>query len=288
MLDAHLNDEKELEHKFKDRSLVKIDIRGYELLEKENITLEILRKIQDKKFEVDLEYERTRDLFEKQRVVDQYLEEHFEDNMVLNGYYQNTYHQAKLNRFVKHVYSNTNDLLKIRTHFYKTTATTVAATAALGLAHPYLCLLMAYDYYLLGRFTFSILNNTLQSMTLEEDKMHVLLNRSNFLGFLTQAETRVSIGKIRYLGYYQNTFLNFDQNPWLPPSIANYLAASEKEDQKELQPNPETGEFDPKSITSENKDKFRHFVSFMAKQTTFLVPLDNSHFEKQIITEDLL
>ena len=107
VLDEILLDEKEMDHKFKDWSMINIDSRGYELLEKENITLEILRKIQDKKFEVDLEYERTRDLYEKQRVVDQYLEEHFEDNMVLNGYYQNKYHQAKLNRFVKHGYSNT-------------------------------------------------------------------------------------------------------------------------------------------------------------------------------------
>jgi predicted DNA-binding transcriptional regulator YafY len=61
--------------------------RGIKLLEDENITLEILRKIQDKKFEVDLEYERTRDLFEKQRVIDPYLVEHEEDNLVLHGYY---------------------------------------------------------------------------------------------------------------------------------------------------------------------------------------------------------
>ena len=41
-----------------------------------NITLEVLRKIQDKKLEIDVKYEQTRDLFEKQRVVDQFLEEH--------------------------------------------------------------------------------------------------------------------------------------------------------------------------------------------------------------------
>ena len=48
------------------------------------ITLEELRKIQDKHYEVDIEYELTRDLYEKQRVVDNYLVEHKEDDQLLN------------------------------------------------------------------------------------------------------------------------------------------------------------------------------------------------------------
>jgi len=39
--------------------------KGELLLDTENISLEVLRKIQDKRFEIDLEYEKTRDLFEK-------------------------------------------------------------------------------------------------------------------------------------------------------------------------------------------------------------------------------
>ena len=50
------------------------------MLEKAGINLEELRKIQDKHYEVDIEYELTRDLYEKQRVIDGYLEEHQEDN----------------------------------------------------------------------------------------------------------------------------------------------------------------------------------------------------------------
>ena len=62
------------------------------MLDFQKINLEILRKIQDKKYEIDLVYEKTRDLFEKQRVVDKFLEEHEEDNRVLNKYYQNNYY----------------------------------------------------------------------------------------------------------------------------------------------------------------------------------------------------
>ena len=74
-------------------------------LQAEGISLEIVRKIQDKKMEIDLEYERTRDLYEKQRVVDNYLDEHQEDNRVLNAYYQNTYAEGKMNKYVKYIYN---------------------------------------------------------------------------------------------------------------------------------------------------------------------------------------
>ena len=57
--------------------------------------MEILRKIQDKKMEIDLDYERTRDLYEKQRVIDNYLEEHAEDNRALNSYYTNSYQNSR-------------------------------------------------------------------------------------------------------------------------------------------------------------------------------------------------
>ena len=50
--------------------------RYYGLLEQHGITIEELRKIQDKHYEVDIEFELTRDLYEKQRIVDGYLQEH--------------------------------------------------------------------------------------------------------------------------------------------------------------------------------------------------------------------
>lgn len=67
--------------------VVSFDKMSDVFLDSEEISLEILRKIQDKKLEIDIEYEKTRDLYEKQRVIDQYLEEHQEDNRVLNSYY---------------------------------------------------------------------------------------------------------------------------------------------------------------------------------------------------------
>lgn len=63
-----------------DKDVVFIDTEANEILQQADINLEVLRKLQDKHYEVDLEYEKTRDLYEKQRVKDQFLEEHQADN----------------------------------------------------------------------------------------------------------------------------------------------------------------------------------------------------------------
>ena len=59
-----------------DKSVVFIDPQGKEVLDSAGINLEVLRKLQDKHYEVDLHYEKTRVLYEKQRVVDPFLTEH--------------------------------------------------------------------------------------------------------------------------------------------------------------------------------------------------------------------
>ena len=63
-----------------DKEVVFIDPQGKEILDQAGINLEVLRKLQDKHYEVDLQYEKTRDLYEKQRVIDPYLQEHQADN----------------------------------------------------------------------------------------------------------------------------------------------------------------------------------------------------------------
>lgn len=166
--------------------LFEIVPRGMALLDSENITLEILRKIQDKKYEINLEYEKTRDLFEKQRVIDQYLIEHEEDNQVLHQYYDNKYKQANLMKFHKHVYNNSYDFKSVRFGFYASTLSTVLATAALGLVHPMLCGLMLYDFYLLAAFQVAFLNRTINSIILERDKRRIVVNKMNFLGYFRE------------------------------------------------------------------------------------------------------
>ena len=153
-------------------------------LDSEGITLEILRKIQDKKMEVDLEYERTRDLYEKQRVIDNYLEEHQEDNRVLHGYYQNNYKKSRMNRHYKFLYNNTYDLKQIRFSIMSAFASTGIITAGLALVHPYLAAFAIPDWLCLIGFSNVYVKNTVNALVLDKDKYNVYINTLNPLGFL--------------------------------------------------------------------------------------------------------
>lgn len=154
----------------KNLTMFNVDPKGLRLLETENISLEVLRKIQDKKFEIDLEYERTRDLYEKQRVVDKFLQEHHEDNQILHGYYQNKYFVARSNKYNKHIYTNNYDLNTVKLHLGASCFSTVLATGLLALINPWLCGLMLYDYYLLAAFSTAVVNNTVYEIQLYANK----------------------------------------------------------------------------------------------------------------------
>ncbi len=142
-----------------DKSVVFIDPQGKEVLDQAGINLEVLRKLQDKHYEVDLHYEKTRDLYEKQRVVDPFLQEHQADNQLLNSYFQNTYQKAKTNKFHYFAFINTYEPKELRFHFAISVGTTLFATAALAFVNPFLPLVLLYDYYLLLGFT-KVLNQT--------------------------------------------------------------------------------------------------------------------------------
>ena len=94
-----------------------------------------------------------RDLYEKQRVDDEYLMEHQSDNKMLNSCYQNTYFKAKLNKFVYFIYASVYDPKDLRFHYMVSWLTTGAATAMLAAINPFLPLALLYDYYLLLGFT---------------------------------------------------------------------------------------------------------------------------------------
>lgn len=154
----------------------------YQVLERIGITLEELRKIQDKHYEIDVSYELTRDLYEKQRVIDQYLVDHKEDDQLLNQYFSNSYYKAKMNKYRSLVYFLPYTAGEIRSNYRTMWFTTTVAATFLGLIHPALALLMSYDYYLLIRGT-AVMNQTCNLVVLDRTKRHVLLSKLNFLGY---------------------------------------------------------------------------------------------------------
>ena len=131
---------------------------------------------------MDIAYELTRDLYEKQRVIDNYLVEHKEDDQLLNQYFRNNYSKASLNTHRTLVYYLPYDAIDIRGNYRMMWATTTIAAVFLGLIHPGLSLLLAYDYYLLLRGT-AIMNQTCNMVVLDRTKRHVFLSKLNFLGY---------------------------------------------------------------------------------------------------------
>ena len=144
---------KDIEEVKNDKDIVLSREAFYEVLTKTGLTLEELRLIQDKHYEVDVEYELTRDLYEKQRVYDQYLMEHKEDNQLLNQYYSNEYYKAKMLKHDSIIYYLPYKMKNIRNNFRMMCFTTALSTIALTAIYPPLALLMSYDVYLLARGT---------------------------------------------------------------------------------------------------------------------------------------
>ena len=267
----------------KNKDLIDFDGRQHALLLAEDISLEVLRKIQDKKMEIDIEYEQTRDLYEKQRVVDKYLEEHQEDNQILNGYYENKYAASAMNKYLKFIYSNSYDLSAVRLNLFASTFTTTLTTGALFMIHPYLAFLTAYDWFLLGAFSQRIVCKTEHSMVLDTNKYHVILNKVNHFGFETEKQVPVMIRGIKYTGVVQNNFMSFDYTGMLP-SLNKLMAFSSKY----LDGDNTTQDAQSSLVPDNDKNTFKFFASFMAEDQTYLIPMDNDNFKKSVITEELL
>jgi sRNA-binding regulator protein Hfq len=169
-----------------------------------------------------LEYEKNRDLYEKQRVQDNFLEEHRADNDMLNSYYVNTYKKSKAEKFNYFAFVNTYDPKDLRFHYAISIGTTLLTTAGLFMVHPMLTALLLYDYYLLLGFT-KVLNQTTFALVLDHGKRHIYLNRLNFLGYQREfKENRVSLRTVRYIGEYTNEFVTLD-NKGLLPSISRLM-----------------------------------------------------------------
>lgn len=206
-----------------------------------DINLGHLRYIEDRHYDVDLEYEKTRDLYEKQRVVDAFLSLYEEENKLMNKYYENTYKQSELNKFDYAVYENIYEPAELRFNFLLSTFSTVVLAGSLAVIHPALALLSIYDFFLLTKYSL-ILNSTVYFLTLRENKKQLTIGTLNFLGFLVKyslAENRerVNLKDIKYVGRYENTFLNLEITG-LPPSFSRFRMKKElkiKEERQKLE-----------------------------------------------------
>jgi len=70
------------------------------------------------------------------------------------------------------------------------------------------------------------MNQTANTIVLDESKRHVLLNKLNFLGYETAPKTeRISLRDIKYMGEFENRSITMD-NYGLLPSFSKLMKKS--------------------------------------------------------------
>jgi len=148
----------------------------------------------------------------------------------MNKYYENTYKQSELNKFDYAVYENIYEPGELRFNYLLSTFSTVILAGSLAVIHPFLALLTTYDFFLLTKYSL-ILNSTVYHMSLRENKRQVTIGTLNFLGFLIKFDLadrreRINLKDIKYIGTFENTFLNLEITG-LPPSFSRFRMKKE-------------------------------------------------------------
>ncbi len=149
--------------------------------------------------------------------------------------------------------------------------TTTVSAVCLGLVSPLLPLLLSYDFFLLLKAT-QIMNQTANTIVLDESKRHVLLNKLNFLGYETAPKTeRISLRDIKYMGEYENRAITMD-NYGLLPSFSKFL----KRDGQDA------------DESDQSRGSFRYFYKFMANNEVYLVAKDHPLHKEHVASDELL
>jgi len=169
------------------------------------------RNYADRLYQVDIREVLEKDLFEKQRVIDSYVEENRHKINEITGYYENKIKFTKFNKFSYLVYQNNylSKMNKIRISFLKQIGFTAVVSFVLALsAHPLFCLLLVPEYISI-LYAMFVLNRTVDQIILAENKQSVKIRSFNFLGLRKEIPgAAYEISRIRYLNKFDNNVLN--------------------------------------------------------------------------------
>jgi hypothetical protein len=201
---------------FEKETMLISDERGVNLLNQIDLTLKELQFLEDEDYYVDLEEEANRDLYAKQRVVDNFLVENEEERKDLLGFYENLYYKAQPNKFVHIVYANQFNLSRVRMALSLGLFNTALATVLLGMINPLLPTILLYDYYKLAQYSL-MLNGTVIRMRISKTKQRIFIERLNFLGYWKKPRQRWEfVRNIKYISTFKNTSVNPNFIGWIP------------------------------------------------------------------------
>lgn len=246
------------------------------------------RNFHDRDYEVDLKEVLEKDLFEKQRVVDHFVEENKEKINEILGFYDNRIKFTKFNKFTYLVYQNNylGKINKIRFIFFKQICTTATLTALFSYFNPLLCLILVPEYFTIIN-TMVLLSKTIDQIILTENKQNVKIRVFNFLGFRREIPySSYEITKMRYLRKFENNFLNFcDKGSLFVTRLLRRVFLDKNKRKNKNNSQQESKE--NVNLDDSKYDNFRHFHLFTANGDTYYIPADLS-VQHEDTNEELL
>ena len=239
-----------------------------------------LKVYQDREYDIDIKHELNKDLFEKQRVVDSFVEENKQKLNSLIGYYNNKFKYFKHNKYVYLVYQNryvSDNLGRIQRLLLKNMMINGILSVLLCCITPKLLVLQLIEYLILIS-NMSMLNNTVDQIYLNYAKDSVFIRKLNFLGFRkSEFNHKVDINSLFLLSDDKvkiNKYLNLENNSWF--NTFGFL--------KDLFISKET--INSRSDTV--KDKFIKFHKVKANVNVYFIPADITNQDPSTNEELLL
>ena len=256
-----------------------------------------LRNYEDRDYKVDIKDILEKDLFEKQRVIDDYLENNKEKMNEVLGYYENRIKFTKFNKFSYLIYQNNylKDLNKIRINLFKNIiATSILSFSAISI-YPLLCIFLIPEYYSIFYSSY-FLSKTIDQIILHENKTSIKIRTFNFLGFRREIpRNKFEITKMRYFNKIENNFLQLKDKGFLfVTKMLRRQIRTEKEKEKEEEAmklnklkREKNENLKNDNLTMEEKDNFRFFHLIQADGQLFYLPADLSK-QHEDTNEDLV
>jgi hypothetical protein len=217
------------------------------------------KKFHDREYEVDIKEILTKDLFEKQRVVDEYVEENKKRLNDLVGYYNNKFKYTKYNKHSYMIYQNNylKNMKNLKINVTKHFLTVSLLSSILYLTNPYLLFLLTPEYIAL-LYSFNLLNKLIDQIILRDDKQSVIFRTFNFLGFRKDyPKNSYKILKTFYGGKFKNEIVNLTDKGFLFTTRILRKLFSKKKSEKDL-------------------DNFKYFHIIRIEGTSFYLPADLS------------
>jgi hypothetical protein len=248
------------------------------------------RKFHDRDYEVDVQEVLTKDLYEKQRVLDDYVEENKKRLNDLIGYYNNQFKFTKYNKYSYLIYQNNylKSMKKLKMNLIKNISSVSILSLVFYLSNPYLMLLLMPEYFSLF-YSFYFMNGVVDQIILLDNKQFVKFRTFNFLGFRKEYPSQsINILKHFYSGKVKNDVINLnDKGFFFTTRLLRRYFGAKNDGNKNSVEGAENLEKNSKNNNKSTSDNFVHFHKIRITGKSFFIPADLST-QNQDTNEELV